>query len=176
MDFKKLIIISIYCTISIIVFASDILVSTDTVKYLSLHNDEYYYVINISITNHSSDNYYTWISFDEKTDSSKIEIKRYFYKRRGDLSLINLMTDNVFFIEPINVCPTIGATFLKKIHPNSTFTYKVLTNNLKECCYVDYIRIIKEDEILKLVPLSVDSSFYYQRDEIIIADVINNVQ
>ena len=80
MDFKKLIIISIYCTMSIIVFASDILVSTDTVKYLSLHNDEYYYVINIAITNHSSDNYYTWISFDEKTDSSKIEIKRYFYK------------------------------------------------------------------------------------------------
>lgn len=74
----------------------------------------------------------------------------------------------MFFIEPINVCPTIGATFLKKIHPNSTFTYKVLTNNLKECCYVDYIRIIKEEEILKLVPLSVDSSFYYQRDKLLL--------
>lgn len=153
-------------------YVSDILVSTDTTEYYD-SNDLKYYNINYSITNFSNENYYTWVCFGKKTDSAKSDIRQYFYKRHGDFSLINLMTDNVFFIEPINACPIIGKTFLKRIAPNSTFTYKILTTDLEQSCYEDWIRTVKESDFLELVPLSADSSFYYIQDEIILTDAIS---
>lgn len=98
-------------------------------------------MIEYTLTNVSSLNYYTWVDYNASfiNDDRDSSIYRYFFVIHDDLNLGTLLTDNIDFK---SLYPEIGVSFLKLIKPQESFSYivPIQTNNT----FKDHIFYIDE--------------------------------
>ena len=92
-----------------------------------------------TITNNTSESYFTWIDFHPIDTSYHHRVAMYFYTPHGDFSLLQLLTETVNE-NSLLYGSFIGTFFLKEIRPNSSFKY--IVDPLDEKSYLEFIRFI----------------------------------
>lgn len=118
------------------------------------------------LTNHSTEDYYTWVVFESTPDDSCIQdiLKRYLFTRHGDFSLGNILTDNIVFINDFR--SEIGVTFLKRLAPEETFSYYVWGND--NDVFEKHIFFIDETSFCKINGAVINTGALFQGSSIII--------
>lgn len=102
------------------------------------------------IVNKSQETYLTWVNFDCKNDNLDVDgqVRNYFKVPRAELSLEGLLFDNVQFLGDFT--PILGKTFLRRIEPESTFSYLM---DSKQCNsdIVKHIFIVSEAKVSAII-------------------------
>lgn len=135
---------------------------------LFFQNDSMYYdgdklihLYEYTIQNNSQENVISWVdylpSFREEDP-----IIHFFFHRKGDFSIANLLTEDVVFSKE---SPTLGKDFLVRIKPGQSFKYLVLNNeNIR-----DHIFFYKESDIINVIggPI-INNDFFYDGTAVVI--------
>lgn len=115
-----------------------------------MHLSEY------TIQNKSHENVISWIDYQHSFEvDSTNSIKLFFFRRNGDFSIANLLTEDVVFTEEP---PILGINFIVRIGPGESFKYQVLNNeDIK-----DHLFFYKESEIIDVIggPIINNKLFY----------------
>lgn len=125
------------------------------------------YVTEYTITNVTQETYYSWVDFDKPNYTEREEaIHRFFFKRKGDFSFFNLMTDNIIMVDS-GIC--VGVSFLVELQPNDTFKYIVIKNRQKDDRYEAYIESAPKEWIeQQLLRKPIPDRFKYKQPYIVI--------
>ena len=134
---KAIVIISLAFSLNI--FAQN--VSYQISSYTYTIEKSKYIVTNLNVVNSSDDKIILWLDDNTKDYNQTVEVKfhDYFFKRKGDFSLSNIISEYGSTIE--NVSTDIYYTFYKIIEPKKTFCITLLCklNNSKA-----HIKVIDE--------------------------------
>lgn len=150
--------------VSLLLFLNSLCISTDidvSTKQIPFFMDgKEYYISQISVFNNSQTIYYTWYDTTyEQGDSRLTDLQSYFCRFKGDFNLIQLLTDNVFFLA---FKPKIGVNFLKELLPGESFIYYVISNDCND--HSKYIRASSQEEVNNLVGAIVNRNVLYNGD------------
>ncbi len=134
---KTILIISL--AFSLTIFAQNIVYQTNSYTY-TIEKSKYI-VVNLNVINSSDNKIILWLDNNTENCNQTVEVKLhdYFFKRKGDFSLSNIISEYGSTIE--NVSTDIYYTFYKIIEPKKTFCITILCkhNNAKA-----YIKVVDE--------------------------------
>lgn len=125
-----------------------------------------YQVIEYSITNNSSDPYLTFISYNHSDDVNKA-ILYYFNKPHGDFSLLNMMTDNIVYIDPLPI--VVGRTFIKQIKKNECFRYAIVGPVTENIDIGKHIITERQSHIEDLLGIKILDNMSYKESSLVIS-------
>lgn len=130
-------------------------------------------ILTITLTNNTNDLYLFWLSEGAIVNiSQKGRIFYYFFKVKGDFSLIQVLSD-FLYKDQVTI---IGYNFIREIKPADKFTLSILIDESTEKSYVekfytDRIVVIKKNEVLKYVTILSDTRYddiYYKFDNLVL--------
>lgn len=142
-------------------------IEIDTVTQCYYNNfiEETLFVEEITIKNHSEEDYLTWIAdFPSADKSNSFLINRFFFSRIGDFRLFDLMCDNIYY--EINI----PYTFIKKIPKGESFTYVIMKENEKTDFYSKRIVIISRKEVEDYMGQSIREEFFSPMSRICLSE------
>lgn len=110
------------------------------------------------MTNHSNEEYVTWVSLKPIEDKSNRQLLReFFLEIHGDFNYIHLMGDCVLDRMPVNT----GYSFIKKIAPGETFTYIILKKNSGSSFYSERIVLMKGSELTQFLKMPLAERYFF---------------
>lgn len=93
---------------------SPIEIDTVSLRYVNGFTNQHEIVDEYRMTNHSNEEYITWVSLEPTNDKSNIELVHDFFKKiKGDFSYIQAMYEELLDNRP----SITGYSFIKKLHP-----------------------------------------------------------
>mgnify|MGYP001531300082 CR=1 FL=1 len=96
---------------------SPIEIDTVSLRYVNGFTNQHEIVDEYQMTNHSNEEYITWVSLEPTNDKSNIELVHDFFKKiKGDFSYIQAMYEELLDNRP----SITGYSFIKKIAPGET--------------------------------------------------------
>lgn len=108
--------------------------------------------IEYRIENKSHEDYLTWVNFDCQNDDLDVngQVRSYFKVPRTDFSLEGLLFDNVQFSD--DFIPVLGKTFLKRVEPESAFSYFVdPKQGNPDTDIVKHIFVVSESKVREII-------------------------
>ena len=125
------------------------------------------YVTEYTITNVTHEMYYSWVDYDKPNYSEKKEaIHRFFFKRKGDFSFFDLMTDDIIMVNS-DLC--VGMNFIVQLQPNDSFKYIVVKDKPDDGQLRHYIESAPQKWIEEQVlQIPIPNSFKYSLPYIVI--------
>ena len=122
---------------------SPIEIDTVSLRYVNGFTNQHEIVDEYRMTNHSNEEYITWVSLEPTNDKSNIELVHDFFKKiKGDFSYIQAMYEELLDNRP----SITGYSFIKKIAPGETFTYFIVKTDPESNFYSERIVLMKGSE------------------------------
>ena len=132
---------------------SPIEIDTVSLRYVNGFTNQHEIVDEYRMTNHSNEEYITWVSLEPTNDKSNIELVHDFFKKiKGDFSYIQAMYEELLDNRP----SITGYSFIKKIAPGETFTYFIVKTDPESNFYSERIVLMKGSEVEQYLRLQIE--------------------
>ena len=123
---------------------SPIEIDTVSLRYVNGFTNQHEIVDEYRMTNHSNEEYITWVSLEPTNDKSNIELVHDFFKKiKGDFSYIQAMYEELLDNRP----SITGYSFIKKIAPGEIFTYFIVKTDPESNFYSERIVHMRGSEV-----------------------------
>ena len=137
---------------------SPIEIDTVSLRYVNGFTNQHEIVDEYRMTNHSNEEYITWVSLEPTNDKSNIELVHDFFKKiKGDFSYIQAMYEELLDNRP----SITGYSFIKKIAPGETFTYFIVKTDPESNFYSERIVLMKGSEIEQYLRLQIEEKYFF---------------
>lgn len=147
-------------------FKLPVVIDTLTYTYKNELTHKTQIVESYELSNKSGENYLTWVALENTSGVSDEKLIRdYFFKRKGDFTLFQLMTENL--IDPVDLF-YVGFTFLKKIAPGNSFTYQIIKDYPDSNLYKDRIVVVKESDVERYLSIKIEDRYLYQSADLVL--------
>ena len=135
---------------------SPIEIDTVSLRYVNGFTNQHEIVDEYRMTNHSNEEYITWVSLEPTNDKSNIELVHDFFKKiKGDFSYIQAMYEELLDNRP----SITGYSFIKKIAPGETFTYFIVKTDPESNFYSERIVLMKGSEVEQYLRLQIEEKY-----------------
>ena len=132
---------------------SPIEIDTVSLRYVNGFTNQHEIVDEYQMTNHSNEEYITWVSLEPTNDKSNIELVHDFFKKiKGDFSYIQAMYEELLDNRP----SITGYSFIKKIAPGETFTYFIVKTDPESNFYSERIVLMKGSEVEQYLRMQIE--------------------
>ena len=119
------------------------------------------------ITNNSNDEYLTWVSLVLANNKSNVELAHdFFYIRKGDFNLIEMINENLLNEKSISV----GYSFIKNIMSGETFSYFIAKTNSNSTHYQDRIVTIKKKDVEQYLKFQIEEKYFFPLSSIFLIE------
>lgn len=136
---------------------SPIEIDTVSLRYVNGFTNQHEIVDEYRMTNHSNEEYITWVSLEPTNDKSNIELVHDFFKKiKGDFSYIQAMYEELLDNRP----SITGYSFIKKIAPGETFTYFIVKTDPESNFYSERIVLMKGSEVEQYLRLQIEEKYF----------------
>ena len=136
---------------------SPIEIDTVSLRYVNGFTNQHEIVDEYRMTNHSNEEYITWVSLEPTNDKSNIELVHDFFKKiKGDFSYIQAMYEELLDNRP----SITGYSFIKKIAPGETFTYFIVKTDPESNFYSERIVLMKGSEVEQYLRLQLKKNIF----------------
>ena len=137
---------------------SPIEIDTVSLRYVNGFTNQHEIVDEYRMTNHSNEEYITWVSLEPTNDKSNIELVHDFFKKiKGDFSYIQAMYEELLDNRP----SITGYSFIKKIAPGETFTYFIVKTDPESNFYSERIVLMKGSEVEQYLRLQIEEKYFF---------------
>lgn len=144
---------------------SPIEIDTVSLRYVNGFTNQHEIVDEYQMTNHSNEEYITWVSLEPTNDKSNIELVHDFFKKiKGDFSYIQAMYEELLDNRP----SITGYSFIKKIAPGETFTYFIVKTDPESNFYSERIVLMKGSEIEQYLRLQIEEKYFFKPSNIVL--------
>ena len=138
---------------------SPIEIDTVSLRYVNGFTNQHEIVDEYRMTNHSNEEYITWVSLEPTNDKSNIELVHDFFKKiKGDFSYIQAMYEELLDNRP----SITGYSFIKKIAPGETFTYFIVKTDPESNFYSERIVLMKGSEVEQYLRLQIEEKYFFK--------------
>ena len=139
---------------------SPIEIDTVSLRYVNGFTNQHEIVDEYRMTNHSNEEYITWVSLEPTNDKSNIELVHDFFKKiKGDFSYIQAMYEELLDNRP----SITGYSFIKKIAPGETFTYFIVKTDPESNFYSERIVLMKGSEVEQYLRLQIEEKYFFKK-------------
>lgn len=144
---------------------SPIEIDTVSLRYVNGFTNQHEIVDEYRMTNHSNEEYITWVSLEPTNDKSNIELVHDFFKKiKGDFSYIQAMYEELLDNRP----SITGYSFIKKIAPGETFTYFIVKTDPESNFYSERIVLMKGSEVEQYLRLQIEEKYFFKLSSIVL--------
>ncbi len=144
---------------------SPIEIDTVSLRYVNGFTNQHEIVDEYRMTNHSNEEYITWVSLEPTNDKSNIELVHDFFKKiKGDFSYIQAMYEELLDNRP----SITGYSFIKKIAPGETFTYFIVKTDPESNFYSERIVLMKGSEVEQYLSLQIEEIYFFKPSSIVL--------
>ena len=144
---------------------SPIEIDTVSLRYVNGFTNQHEIVDEYRMTNHSNEEYITWVSLEPTNDKSNIELVHDFFKKiKGDFSYIQAMYEELLDNRP----SITGYSFIKKIAPGETFTYFIVKTDPESNFYSERIVLMKGSEVEQYLRLQIEEKYFFTPSSIVL--------
>ena len=144
---------------------SPIEIDTVSLRYVNGFTNHNEIVDEYRMTNHSNEEYITWVSLEPTNDKSNIELVHDFFKKiKGDFSYIQAMYEELLDNRP----SITGYSFIKKIAPGETFTYFIVKTDPESNFYSERIVLMKGSEVEQYLRLLLEERYFFKPSSIVL--------
>ena len=144
---------------------SPIEIDTVSLRYVNGFTCQPEIVDEYRMTNHSNEEYITWVSLEPTNDKSNIELVHDFFKKiKGDFSYIQAMYEELLDNRP----SITGYSFIKKIAPGETFSYFIVKTDPESNFYSERIVLMKESELTQFLKTQLEERYFFKPSNIVL--------
>ena len=144
---------------------SPIEIDTVSLRYVNGFTNQHEIVDEYRMTNHSNEEYITWVSLEPTNDKSNIELVHDFFKKiKCDFSYIQAMYEELLDNRP----SITGYSFIKKIVPSETFTYFIVKTDPESNFYSERIVLMKESELTQFLKTQLEERYFFKPSNIVL--------
>ena len=144
---------------------SPIEIDTVSLRYVNGFTNQHEIVDEYRMTNHSNEEYITWVSLEPTNDKSNIELVHDFFKKiKCDFSYIQAMYEELLDNRP----SITGYSFIKKIVPGETFTYFIVKTDPESNFYSERIVLMKESELTQFLKTQLEERYFFKPSNIVL--------
>ena len=144
---------------------SPIEIDTVSLRYVNGFTCQPEIVDEYRMTNHSNEEYITWVSLEPTNDKSNIELVHDFFKKiKCDFSYIQAMYEELLDNRP----SITGYSFIKKIVPSETFTYFIVKTDPESNFYSERIVLMKESELTQFLKTQLEERYFFKPSNIVL--------
>lgn len=144
---------------------SPIEIDTVSLRYVNGFTCQPEIVDEYRMTNHSNEEYITWVSLEPiKNKSNLLLMREFFLQAHGDFSYLHLMGDCILDELPVNT----GYSFIKKIAPGETFSYFIVKTDPESNFYSERIVLMKESELTQFLKMQLEERYFFKPSNIVL--------